>query len=209
MLLNLGFFLLLAPMTTPCGTCCWKLQGMGGASASKEEATARTSTHKVLPVQPVSLWHLLTTAWAGSLAPLRRWALPYLQEAGLQLWPPVLLKVVCVKSRQGHWVQRLEMGCSCLCLPQVPCRLSFLWIPCCRHEAYGQQYPGQGPPTGQPPYGGHQPGLYPQQPVSWPVGVGLFSHYLSYEDLGSTNRSHTLESSQGGLARKFKLKIDM
>ncbi|XP_055471906.1 AT-rich interactive domain-containing protein 1B [Psammomys obesus] len=33
-----------------------------------------------------------------------------------------------------------------------------------RHEAYGQQYPGQGPPTGQPPYGGHQPGLYPQQP---------------------------------------------
>lgn len=34
-----------------------------------------------------------------------------------------------------------------------------------RHEAYGQQYAGQGPPTGQPPYGGHQPGMYPQQQV--------------------------------------------
>nr|XP_035956785.1 AT-rich interactive domain-containing protein 1B isoform X7 [Halichoerus grypus] len=33
-----------------------------------------------------------------------------------------------------------------------------------RHEPYGQQYPGQGPASGQPPYGGHQPGLYPQQP---------------------------------------------
>ncbi|XP_069929448.1 AT-rich interactive domain-containing protein 1B isoform X20 [Oryctolagus cuniculus] len=33
-----------------------------------------------------------------------------------------------------------------------------------RHEPYGQQYPGQGPPSGQPPYAGHQPGLYPQQP---------------------------------------------
>ncbi|KAM4693869.1 AT-rich interactive domain-containing protein 1B isoform 6-T6 [Discoglossus pictus] len=32
-----------------------------------------------------------------------------------------------------------------------------------RHEPYGQQYPGQGPPSGQPPYGGHQPGIYPQQ----------------------------------------------
>uniref|UniRef100_A0A663EJR4 AT-rich interaction domain 1B n=2 Tax=Aquila chrysaetos chrysaetos TaxID=223781 RepID=A0A663EJR4_AQUCH len=32
-----------------------------------------------------------------------------------------------------------------------------------RHEPYGQQYPGQGPPSGQPPYGGHQPGMYPQQ----------------------------------------------
>ncbi|XP_044145033.1 AT-rich interactive domain-containing protein 1B isoform X7 [Bufo gargarizans] len=32
-----------------------------------------------------------------------------------------------------------------------------------RHEAYGQQYAGQGPPSGQPPYGGHQPGMYPQQ----------------------------------------------
>ncbi|XP_063773742.1 AT-rich interactive domain-containing protein 1B isoform X3 [Pseudophryne corroboree] len=32
-----------------------------------------------------------------------------------------------------------------------------------RHEAYGQQYPGQGPPAGQPPYGGHQTGMYPQQ----------------------------------------------
>ncbi|KFQ93600.1 AT-rich interactive domain-containing protein 1B, partial [Nipponia nippon] len=31
------------------------------------------------------------------------------------------------------------------------------------HEPYGQQYPGQGPPSGQPPYGGHQPGMYPQQ----------------------------------------------
>jgi hypothetical protein len=46
-------------------------------------------------------------------------------------------------------------------------------MPLSRHEPYGQQYPGQGPPTGQPPYGGHQPGLYPQQPVSWRVGVGL------------------------------------
>uniref|UniRef100_A0A452J197 ARID domain-containing protein n=1 Tax=Gopherus agassizii TaxID=38772 RepID=A0A452J197_9SAUR len=34
-----------------------------------------------------------------------------------------------------------------------------------RHEPYGQQYPGQGPPSGQPPYGGHQPGMYPQQQV--------------------------------------------
>ncbi|XP_068087974.1 AT-rich interactive domain-containing protein 1B isoform X2 [Hyperolius riggenbachi] len=32
-----------------------------------------------------------------------------------------------------------------------------------RHEAYGQQYQGQGPSSGQPPYGGHQPGMYPQQ----------------------------------------------
>ncbi|XP_041420391.1 AT-rich interactive domain-containing protein 1B isoform X7 [Xenopus laevis] len=32
-----------------------------------------------------------------------------------------------------------------------------------RHEPYGQQYPGQGPPSGQPPYGGHQTGMYPQQ----------------------------------------------
>nr|XP_014343369.1 PREDICTED: AT-rich interactive domain-containing protein 1B isoform X4 [Latimeria chalumnae] len=32
-----------------------------------------------------------------------------------------------------------------------------------RHESYGQQYPGQGPPSGQSPYGGHQPGMYPQQ----------------------------------------------
>ncbi|KGL95407.1 AT-rich interactive domain-containing protein 1B, partial [Charadrius vociferus] len=32
-----------------------------------------------------------------------------------------------------------------------------------RHEPYGQQFPGQGPPSGQPPYGGHQPGMYPQQ----------------------------------------------
>ncbi|XP_054825924.1 AT-rich interactive domain-containing protein 1B [Eublepharis macularius] len=32
-----------------------------------------------------------------------------------------------------------------------------------RHETYGQQYPGQAPPSGQPPYGGHQAGLYQQQ----------------------------------------------
>ncbi|XP_066472056.1 AT-rich interactive domain-containing protein 1B isoform X3 [Tiliqua scincoides] len=32
-----------------------------------------------------------------------------------------------------------------------------------RHEPYGQQYPGQAPPSGQPPYGGHQPGMFPQQ----------------------------------------------
>ncbi|XP_030054247.1 AT-rich interactive domain-containing protein 1B-like isoform X1 [Microcaecilia unicolor] len=32
-----------------------------------------------------------------------------------------------------------------------------------RHEPYGQQFPGQGPPSGQPPYGGHQSGMYPQQ----------------------------------------------
>eukprot|EP00062_Callorhinchus_milii_P019668 gi/632974461/ref/XP_007903690.1/ PREDICTED: AT-rich interactive domain-containing protein 1B isoform X2 [Callorhinchus milii] len=32
-----------------------------------------------------------------------------------------------------------------------------------RHDPYGQQYPGQGPPSGQPPYGSHQPGMYPQQ----------------------------------------------
>ncbi|XP_059570360.1 AT-rich interactive domain-containing protein 1B isoform X9 [Alligator mississippiensis] len=32
-----------------------------------------------------------------------------------------------------------------------------------RHETYAQQYPGQGPPSGQPAYGGHQPGMYPQQ----------------------------------------------
>ncbi|KFO62454.1 AT-rich interactive domain-containing protein 1B, partial [Corvus brachyrhynchos] len=36
-----------------------------------------------------------------------------------------------------------------------------------RHEPYGQQYPGQGPPSGQPPYGGHQPGMYPQQQVNY------------------------------------------
>uniref|UniRef100_A0A8C5PLP9 AT-rich interaction domain 1B n=1 Tax=Leptobrachium leishanense TaxID=445787 RepID=A0A8C5PLP9_9ANUR len=33
-----------------------------------------------------------------------------------------------------------------------------------RHESYGQQYPGQGPPpSGQPTYGGHQAGVYAQQ----------------------------------------------
>ncbi|XP_067845206.1 AT-rich interactive domain-containing protein 1B-like isoform X4 [Heptranchias perlo] len=32
-----------------------------------------------------------------------------------------------------------------------------------RHDPYGQQYPGQGPPSGQTPYGGHQAGMYPQQ----------------------------------------------
>ncbi|XP_025025480.1 AT-rich interactive domain-containing protein 1B [Python bivittatus] len=32
-----------------------------------------------------------------------------------------------------------------------------------RHEPYGQQYPMQAPPSGQPPYGGHQPGMFPQQ----------------------------------------------
>ncbi|XP_060097228.1 AT-rich interactive domain-containing protein 1B isoform X5 [Heteronotia binoei] len=32
-----------------------------------------------------------------------------------------------------------------------------------RHEPYGQQYPVQTPPSGQPPYGGHQAGLYQQQ----------------------------------------------
>ncbi|XP_062912086.1 AT-rich interactive domain-containing protein 1B isoform X1 [Mobula hypostoma] len=32
-----------------------------------------------------------------------------------------------------------------------------------RHDLYGQQYPGQGPPSGQTPYGGHQTGMYPQQ----------------------------------------------
>ncbi|XP_062980583.1 AT-rich interactive domain-containing protein 1B isoform X5 [Elgaria multicarinata webbii] len=32
-----------------------------------------------------------------------------------------------------------------------------------RHEPYGQQYPAQAPPSGQPPYGGHQPGMFPQQ----------------------------------------------
>lgn len=56
-------------------------------------------------------------------------------------------------------------------------KCSFLWMPLSRHEPYGQQYPGQGPPSGQPPYGGHQPGLYPPQQVSeWrlsaPGGTG-------------------------------------
>ncbi|XP_048457479.1 AT-rich interactive domain-containing protein 1B-like isoform X3 [Rhincodon typus] len=32
-----------------------------------------------------------------------------------------------------------------------------------RHDPYGQQYPGQGPPSGQTAYGGHQTGIYPQQ----------------------------------------------
>uniref|UniRef100_A0A8D0KP30 AT-rich interaction domain 1B n=1 Tax=Salvator merianae TaxID=96440 RepID=A0A8D0KP30_SALMN len=32
-----------------------------------------------------------------------------------------------------------------------------------RHEPYGQQYPTQAPPSGQPPYVGHQPGIFPQQ----------------------------------------------
>ncbi|XP_072851042.2 AT-rich interactive domain-containing protein 1B isoform X3 [Pogona vitticeps] len=32
-----------------------------------------------------------------------------------------------------------------------------------RHEPYGQQYPAQAPPSGQPPYGGHQPAMFPQQ----------------------------------------------
>ncbi|XP_069787721.1 AT-rich interactive domain-containing protein 1B-like isoform X2 [Narcine bancroftii] len=32
-----------------------------------------------------------------------------------------------------------------------------------RHDLYGQQYPGQGPPSGQTPYGAHQTGMYPQQ----------------------------------------------
>ncbi|MBN3311267.1 ARI1B protein, partial [Amia calva] len=32
-----------------------------------------------------------------------------------------------------------------------------------RHEAYSQQYPGQGPPSTQLPYAAHQPGMFPQQ----------------------------------------------
>ncbi|XP_063299487.1 AT-rich interactive domain-containing protein 1B isoform X3 [Pelobates fuscus] len=32
-----------------------------------------------------------------------------------------------------------------------------------RHESYSQQYQGQGPPSGQQAYGGHQPGVYSQQ----------------------------------------------
>ncbi|XP_067900890.1 AT-rich interactive domain-containing protein 1B isoform X4 [Heterodontus francisci] len=32
-----------------------------------------------------------------------------------------------------------------------------------RHDPYGQQYPGQGPPSGQTAYGTHQAGMYPQQ----------------------------------------------
>ncbi|KAM3853340.1 AT-rich interactive domain-containing protein 1B isoform 3-T3 [Vipera latastei] len=32
-----------------------------------------------------------------------------------------------------------------------------------RHEPYGPQYPMQAPPSGQPPYGGHQSGMFPQQ----------------------------------------------
>ncbi|XP_026531074.1 AT-rich interactive domain-containing protein 1B isoform X4 [Notechis scutatus] len=32
-----------------------------------------------------------------------------------------------------------------------------------RHEPYGPQYPMQAPPSGQPPYGTHQSGMFPQQ----------------------------------------------
>ncbi|XP_041105348.1 AT-rich interactive domain-containing protein 1B-like isoform X3 [Polyodon spathula] len=32
-----------------------------------------------------------------------------------------------------------------------------------RHDPYGQQYSGQGPPSSQPPYGSHQPAMFPQQ----------------------------------------------
>lgn len=45
-----------------------------------------------------------------------------------------------------------------------------------RHEPYGQQYPGQGPPSGQPPYGGHQPGMYPQQQV----GEGKTAIFITF-----------------------------
>ncbi|RXM97393.1 AT-rich interactive domain-containing protein 1B [Acipenser ruthenus] len=32
-----------------------------------------------------------------------------------------------------------------------------------RHDPYGQQYSGQGPPSSQLPYGSHQPAMFPQQ----------------------------------------------
>ncbi|XP_058879464.1 AT-rich interactive domain-containing protein 1B isoform X2 [Acipenser ruthenus] len=32
-----------------------------------------------------------------------------------------------------------------------------------RHDPYGQQYSGQGPPSSQPPYGSHHPAMFPQQ----------------------------------------------
>lgn len=89
LLLHLGFFLLLAPMTTPCST-----SGMGGASASKEEATARTSTHKACPSNRYSS-DTISNSLSWELGSAPRWVLPSLREAGTQLWPPVLLKVVC------------------------------------------------------------------------------------------------------------------
>lgn len=37
----------------------------------------------------------------------------------------------------------------------------------CRHDSYGNQYPGQGtPPTGS--YPNQQPGMYQQQQVTFP-----------------------------------------
>lgn len=82
----------------------------------------------------------------------------------------------CVRWRIEKAVEGVEfqeIDCSFLSWPEVFCQWSVLWMPRSRHEPYGQQYPGQGPASGQPPYAGHQPGLYPQQPVSWRAGVSL------------------------------------
>lgn len=125
------------------------------------------------PVQPGLLAHLLTRR----LAAFPKWVLPFLwlQVTALLLLGAPLLGGVCsegkTKPRRGAGFP--EMHCWFLSWPEVLWQRSILWMPHSRHEPYGQQYPGQGPPSGQPPYGGHQPGLYPQQPVSWRAGGHL------------------------------------
>ena len=127
-------------------------------------------------------WSL--SGWAGPLKdrgcqPIQWDSLPYQPGLGstpkmgavlLPLGGEVLL-LLTVPVRRRPWrkdsMECPEVGSSSLPWPEVHGQWSFLWMLHSRHEPYGQQYPGQGPPSGQPSYGGHQPGLYPQQTVSW------------------------------------------
>lgn len=124
LLLSLCLFLLLAPMTILCGSCWWKLWGDGwgfllkGSSQSLDKHTQGSACPTGIPLTPVS------NSLNWSLARLLRWVLPSLLEAGAQLWPPVLLKAVYREAEP--WIELLEMGCLCLCLPQVLGKLSCL-----------------------------------------------------------------------------------
>ena len=60
LLLSLCLFLLLAPMTTPCGSCWWKLRGVGLPPPRKP---GQAHTRLCLPNRYP--WHRLATAWTG------------------------------------------------------------------------------------------------------------------------------------------------
>lgn len=130
------------------------------------------------PIWPGLLAHLP----ARRLAAFPKWVLPslWLKVKVLFLRGVPLLEGVWSegKTRPLRGARFPEMNCWFLSWPEVLWQWSVLWIPHSRHEPYGQQYPGQGPASGQPPYGGHQPGLYPQQPVSRRAGMHLWAFCL-------------------------------